>query len=335
MTDEPTVDRRDGPEADGSPVPTVVSLGSVNVDRIRHVSDAEVDRLGRRHDWFPDRGETVKRQSLPDDVLADPDRIRHGGKGANQAVAAAAAGASTAMLGAVGEDHDEFGSLSALCEAGVDTARVAVVPDPTGTAVVFVEPDGENRIIVRPGANDAVDGDYVRTHRDVIRGADCLLLQNEIPVGPVAALLDSLAGDPERPTVVLDPAPTAGVDRLVAHDAVDYLTPNETEYAALGDPIDAFDGTLVRKHGPDEVVVENDERFVVTPPTVEAVDATGAGDVLNGVLAARLAAGDTPREAVELGVIAASLSTREAGARGGVPRLETVRSVRASRRGSD
>lgn len=308
----------------------VVSLGSINVDRVRSVSESDLADLGDRFDWFPDRGQTVSVDVLPDRFPVETDLVRHGGKGANQAVAAARGGAETAMLGKVGPDHGAFGVLDRLEDAGVDADRVGVAAEPTGTAHVFVDPTGDNRVVVRPGANGAVDGAYVRTHYDAIVAADCLLLQNEIPADPVATLLSDLAAEPDRPTVVLDPAPADGAESLLASNAVDYLTPNEHEYEALEPHLGDFDGVLVRKRGGDDVVVEDGDRFSVTPPAVRAVDTTGAGDVLNGFVAARLAAGASLREAVEVGVVAGSLSTRVEGARGGIPTLEEVRAFRAS-----
>jgi ribokinase len=307
----------------------VVSLGSINVDHVRRASDAELASFAERYDWFPAQGDTVRVERLPDDVALDADERRHGGKGANQAVAAAAAGAATTMLGAVGTDHDRFGVLPALVDAGVDAERVGVVDAPTGAAHVFVDPSGDNRIVVDPGANAAVDDAYVDANYDAVRDADCLLLQNEIPVEPVAALLDDLTAEPTRPTVILDPAPPAGTDPLLAREAVDYLTPNEGEYAALADALDAYGGVVVRKRGGDPVIVAADDRFTVDPPAVDAVETTGAGDVFNGFLAARLAAGASLRDAVETAVVAASMATRTAGAREGIPTLDEVRAFRA------
>ncbi|MFB6101350.1 MAG: PfkB family carbohydrate kinase [Haloplanus sp.] len=302
----------------------VISLGSINIDRVRRVSDDEIEALAARYDWFPDRGHTVRVEALPDDFAGDPDEIRHGGKGANQAVAAVRAGAETTMLGKVGPDHDQFGVCDALADTGVGVDRVGTAADPTGTAHVFVDELGDNRIVVDPGANDDIDDAYVQAQYDTILAADCLLLQNEIPVEPVATLLDDLATDPNRPAVILDPAPADGVEPLLGHAAVDYLTPNEGEYAAIKPSLDAYEGVLVRKRGGDPVIVENGERFTVDPPPVDPVDTTGAGDVLNGFLAARLADGASLREAVTDATVAGSMATREAGARNGIPTLDAV-----------
>lgn len=316
----------------------VVSLGSINVDRVWPVSDADCRALSDRYDWFPAEGETVSVESLPEGFPAgiDPETatIRHGGKGANQAVAAARAGADVTLLGAVGHDHGRFGVLDELAASGVDTDHIVFADAPTGTADVFVDADGENRIVVRPGANAALDGDSIDAQVDRLRAADCLLLQNEVPVEPIAALLGSLVADDARPTVVLDPAPPAGVERLLAEGAVDYLTPNEAEYRAIEQSLAGFAGCVVHKHGGDDLVVEDGPwghgseptvRFRITPPAVDTVDTTGAGDVLNGFFGARLAAGDSVAEALRLAVTAASLSTTAAGARGGIPTLDTVR----------
>ena len=308
----------------------VVSLGSINVDRIHHVSDGEIAGLRDRYSWFPDRGQTVQIDDLPTDFVAAPESIRHGGKGANQAVAAAKAGAETEMLGKIGPDSGEFGVRSHLAEAGVGVTRIDTASDPTGTAYVFVGPEGDNWIIVRPGANSAIDSAYIREQYDTIRSAECLLLQNEILTEPVVALLSELGAERDRPTVILDPAPADGLEALLGCDAVDYLTPNEKEYRALRSALAEFDGVLVRKRGADDVIVEAERRFTVTPPAVDAVDTTGAGDVLNGFLAAQLATGASLQEAIEIGTIAGSLSTREEGARRGIPTLEAVRTYRTS-----
>lgn len=309
----------------------IVSLGSINVDKVIDSSGVDVGALESRHDWFPDRGQTVEVSMVPDD-FPEADDVFHGGKGANQAAAAANCGVETTMLGKVGQDSREFDVRQRLTTAGVDTALVETDEAvPTGTAYVFVNADGENRIVVQPGANDAVDWAYIDDHYDTIVNADCLLLQNEIPTPPVKRLLEKLSAEPDRPTVIFDPGPADGAATLLSYDAVDYVTPNESEYEALKSELDAFDGGLVRKRGPDDVIVEADERFTVSPPEVSVTDTTGAGDILNGFLGARLAAGASLSEAVEAATVAGSLATRERGARNGIPTLEDVQGPKSAK----
>lgn len=311
----------------------VISLGSINVDRLHHVDQSTVSTLADRYDWFPDAGETVAVDDIPDELDGSHDAIEHGGKGANQAVAAARAGADAAMLGLVGTDHDEYEALSALQDAGVATDHVGVADAPTGTADIFLTPDGENRIAIRAGANGELGDEYVDRIRGVVRAADCLLLQNEIPADPVVDLLETLDDDGDRPTVILDPAPPEGTAPLLASRAVDVLTPNEHEYRTIRPNLDAFEGILLRKRGADDVIVEArpearspgpDTTFRVGPPSVDVVDTTGAGDVLNGYLAAELARGTDLERAVAVATVAAAMATRESGARNGVPSREAV-----------
>lgn len=303
----------------------VVSLGGINVDRFVDTTPSRLSDLTEQYGWFPGRGETVIRSEIPDDFLTDVVDTRLGGKGANQAVASSRAGATVTMLGKVGPDATEVGAIDALDDAGVETSHVGTTTAHTGTAFVFVSSNGDNRIVVRPGANNEVDEKYVRNHYGIVLDADCLLLQNEIPIEPATFLLERLEGEPNSPVVILDPAPAEGVAPLLGCDNVTYCTPNEQEFDALRERLDGFAGTVVRKRGDDDVIVENDESFTVNPPSVDVVDTTGAGDVFNGFLGARLAAGDSLRTAVEHATVAGALSTREAGARGGIPAVETVR----------
>lgn len=305
--------------------PQVVSLGSVNLDRVHEVTAADLQQYEREYDWFPAADETVRVESAPD--FGEPDELHHGGKGANQAVAAAAAGARTTLLGKVGPDAERAGVLDALRTARVSVEHLGRADAPTGTAHVFREPGGENRIVVVGGANDRVDEPYLRDVVDVVRGADCLLLQNEIPPDPVVTLLDWLAAGDGGPTVVYDPAPATGAEALLDHPAVDCCTPNEREYEQLRAHFETFDGTIVRRQGPDDVVVEQDGRelFRVTPPSVPVRDTTGAGDVFTGFLGTCLARGEDRQEAVETAVVAASLAIREPGAREGIPSPAEVR----------
>ena len=309
---------------------TVASFGSINVDRVAYLEAGTAADLDARYDWFPGPGETRSVESVPADLDALVDETFLGGKGANQAVAAARADAGASLYGQVGPDHGEFAVLDSIAGYGVDVSRVEVADAPTGTAYVFVTPDGENHIAIVGGANAAVDPSYAHAHVDDLRRVDCLLVQNELPVRTLDALFAALDGQRDRPTVVFDPAPPDGAADLLAHPCVDLVLPNESEARALADALDRFDGTVVYKHGPEPVVVETDgaERFSVSPPRVDAVDTTGAGDVFAGFLAAELSRGASLRDAVEWACVAGALSVESEGVQRATPALETVRAFR-------
>jgi ribokinase len=311
----------------------VASFGSVNRDRVAAVDGETLDALAERYDWFPGPGATRRVESLPEDLDAHVTETLLGGKGANQAVAAAAAGAESHLLGKVGSDDEEV--RDRLADRGVDVSAVETASAPTGTAYVFVGPDGENHIAILGGANDAVDAAYARRQGPRLRDADVLLLQNEVPPAATTALLSDLADAEDRPTVVLDPAPAEGAEPLVGHPCVDVVTPNEPEAAALTDALTSFDGAVARTRGADPVVVETPAASVeVAPPPASPVDTTGAGDVFAGYLGASLAALapragrstgiETLRAAVEWACTAAALSVGTAGVQRAIPERATV-----------
>jgi ribokinase len=337
-------------DGDGSARTTVASFGSINVDRVAYVDSDTVVDLSARYDWFPGPGETVgvDARRIPGDFDDYVDDRFLGGKGANQAVAAAAAGAKSTLLGAVGTDAATVGAgvRRRLRDREVDVDGVAVVDAPTGTAYVFVTPDGENHIATITGANGTVDAAYARRSRVRERalGADYLLLQNEVPTRAALTLLNELSGLPDRPTVVLDPAPAAGAADVLSHPAVDVATPNDPEYRTLSDGFERFEGTVVCTHGAAGVTVSTPaggkdgdedghgrgqecENFEVPTPAVEAIDTTGAGDVFNGYLATRLAVGDSLRRAVEVAATAAALSTTREGVQRATPDADAVRAL--------
>jgi len=314
----------------------VASFGSVNVDRVATLDADTLASLAERYDWFPAAGETRPVESVPDAVASLVETTYLGGKGANQVVAAAAASADAVLYGCVGHDHEQVGVLETMRDRGVDTGAVGTTDSPTGTAYVFVAPDGENHIALLGGANEDVDLSYVERHLPEVCRHDCLLVQNELPVATVDALLSALDGRADRPTVLFDPAPADGAGPLLAHDCIDIVTPNETEARALGDALGDFQGTVLATHGPDPVVVSTreGEEFTVTPPPATPVDTTGAGDVFAGYVAAALAEGASLRTAVERGAVAASLSVESEGVQRAVPEATTTAAAR-SRYGTD
>ncbi|GAA3487485.1 ribokinase [Streptomyces cremeus] len=266
--------------------PTVVVLGSLNIDLVTRVP---------RH---PGAGETVLGSGLT---------VLPGGKGANQAVAAARAGARVRMLGRVGKDDGGRRYLAALDADGVDTRDVVPTPgEPTGQAHICVDDLGENTIVVIAGANGAVTPADVERAADVIAEADVLLLQLETPL-PAVVRAAELA-DRSGVRVVLNASPVAEVPSRLLRLA-DPVIVNEHEYEALGEDAGSVCVTLGgrgARWGEHEAV----------PPSVEVVDTTGAGDCFAGTLAARIAGGEPPAEALRAAVTAGARATTWHGAQG-------------------
>jgi ribokinase len=290
--------------------PTVVVLGSANMD------------LVGRAPRLPLAGETVLGTSFS----------RHpGGKGANQAVAAARAGARTAFIGAVGADPFAEELANSMERAGVDVVNLRLSSDEsTGIALIVVDEAGRNQITVLPGANGQVGERDVHALQGVIAAGSVLLLQLEIPVESVAraARMAREAGA----TVVLNPAPATELpDALLA--SVDVLVPNEREARTLAaatddEPIESVAATL-RVRGPSVVVVTLGESGALilddagarrTPAfSVDAVDTTAAGDAFLGGFAAARAEGKPLDLAVRFATATAALSVQRRGAQPSVP----------------
>ncbi|HET9596077.1 MAG TPA: ribokinase [Anaeromyxobacteraceae bacterium] len=297
--------------------PEVVVVGSLNMDVVARAPHLVVP------------GETVLGHSF---VTAP------GGKGANQAVAAARLGARTAMVGRVGDDA--FGArLRAGLEAdGVDVGGVGTAPGvSTGVAVIVVDDDGRNGIVVVPGANGLVTPADVDAREEALAAARVVVLQLEIPLATVEHAVRRARALGK--TVVLNPAPARPLPpALVA--CADLLVPNEIEAAALaGAPVasieDAIEaGRRLRAGGAGAVLVTLGERGVVTvgpdgvrhapAPAVRAVDSTAAGDTFIGGLCAALVRGRPLAAAVAFGQAAAAISVTRAGAQPSIPYLREV-----------
>lgn len=283
----------------------IAVLGSTNMDLVAYVEKA------------PRRGETVTGREF---------RTIPGGKGANQAIAAARAGATVSMIGAVG--NDAFGTRlrSTMEHSGVDTDSLRTVEGPSGTAHIVVDDEGGNAIVVIPGANGTVDH-LTPGDEGVIASADTLLLQLEIPQAGVLAGAQAARRHGVR--TVLTPAPARPLpDALLA--ATDLLVPNEYEVVTLTgrtDPLEAARSLLDRV--PEIVVTlgaagivyvtRDAEPLVVPAPRVTAVDSTGAGDTFVGALAVALAEERPVREALTWAAAAASLSVQREGASVSMP----------------
>jgi ribokinase len=277
----------------------------------------------------PAAGETIVGTSLEEFL---------GGKGCNQAVAAARAGASTAMVGRLGDDERGRAFLALLEREGIEAGCVGVdAAIGTGVAVPLVEPSGANSIVILPQANAALTPTDVEAAGPLLRGARVVLLQLELPIDAVvAAARVAKAGGA---TVVLNPAPAPEPDDLSGFEGlVDVIVPNEVEAAALtglDDPLAAakelqarFGGAVVVTLGAEgSLVLDVDgshHRLAAHP--VDVVDTVGAGDAYCGVLGARLAAGAPLIEAAHHGGAAGSLSVTKPGAE---PSLPTAAEVHA------
>ena len=282
----------------------LIVFGSINADLL-----LEVDHL-------PRPGETVGARSC---------RWLPGGKGANQATAAAKAGARVRLFGAVGRDPYGPSLRQGLREAGVDTRGVREVDGPSGVAVVAVEPGGENLILVASGANAAVRADQLRDE-DLVPGA-VLLCQNELPSTETFALL--IRAHRRGLTTVLNLAPaTVPPDGVL--DAVDVLVVNEGELRLLAGEGDTAEGarSLARRFALTAVVtlgargalaVSRGRMLRVAALSVPVVDTTGAGDAFVGVLAAALAEGLPLEVALRRASVAAALTCTRLGAQEAQP----------------
>ncbi|MDG9702094.1 ribokinase [Streptomyces sp. DH37] len=285
-------------------------VGSANADLVTAV------------DRHPAPGETV----LGSDLAVHP-----GGKGANQAVAAARLGARTALLARVGDDAYGRMLLDSLRGAGVDTAPVLVGGAPTGVALIAVDPSGGNTIVVSPGANARLTPADAVAARAVLAGAAVVSLQLEVPPQTVAAVVRAAVGTGTR--VVLNPSPPAALPGDVLA-ACDPLVVNEHEARLLlaGEPVPEDPGTwaaALLERGPRSVVVTLGASGAllsgpggtvrVPSPAVEAVDTTGAGDAFTGALAWRLARGDGLEEAVRLAVRVGAAAVTRPGAQAAFP----------------
>ena len=294
----------------------LVVVGSINMDLVT---------IAER---FPSPGETL---------LGERFLSVHGGKGGNQAVAAARLGANVHMVGAVGDDDFAQPLCDALAAEGIDVEHVARIDDcSSGTASITVS-GGENQIIVVPGANAQLTPRHVMNAQDLISRADAVLVQMEIPLETVEATL-RLAYDQDVP-VILNPAPA---QRLPTEwlQLARYITPNQHELAILlgADPSEDFRTLMCRSpcpvvltHGADgawfreEGEPQHQQGF-----NVEAVDSTGAGDTFNAALAVFLHEG-LPI-AVRKACAAAALSVTRLGARGGMPHPAEVDALLARQR---
>ncbi len=304
----------------------IVVLGSSNTDMIVKI------------DHIPKPGETV----IGGEFSTAP-----GGKGANQAVAAARAGGNVTFISRVGADDFGQAAVEGYIRDGIDVGHVLRDSDaPSGVALIFVDKNGENSIAVASGANARVSSEDVRKAQDVIAAAGMLLMQLEIPLDAVRVAAEIAHDCGIR--AILNPAPAQPLnDDLLGKISI--LTPNESETEILtgiqvrNEADAARAAETLRARSVDTVIITlgsrgafiSSDEFTGYAPcfSVECVDATAAGDVFNGALAAALTEGKEIREAVRFACAAAAISVTRMGAQPSAPKREEIEAFLNARKG--
>ncbi|MGH8374109.1 MAG: ribokinase [Pseudomonas sp.] len=295
----------------------VVVIGSLNMD------------LVTRAPRLPKGGETLIGQSFT---------TVSGGKGANQAVAAARLGARVSMIGCVGNDAYGEALRGALLAEQIDCQAVSTIGGSSGVALIVVDDSSQNSIVIVPGANGALTAEAIDRFDSVILAADVLICQLEVPDASVGHALKR--GRELGKTVILNPAPASRPLPSDWYASIDYLIPNESEASALsGLSVDSLESaqaaaTRLMAMGAGKVIITlgaqgslfaDGQRFEHFPaPVVKAVDTTAAGDTFVGGFAAALAAGKDEAQAIRFGQVAAALSVTRAGAQPSIPALSDV-----------
>ena len=295
----------------------IVVVGSINMDLVATAPH------------IPAAGETI----LGTDFQTNP-----GGKGANQAVAAARAGATVQVIGQLGSDDIGKQLREGLNKAGIDTSSVGTVPGTSGVALITVAANGDNSIVVTPGANTQLTPAFLDQHAEKIRKAGIVLAQLEIPLETVVHLAE-LCAKAEVP-LMLDPAPAQELPSSL-FSKITWFTPNETEAAFyLGKKAkdsEAAANSLIAKglkgvilklgdKGSYFAVAKGNE-VTIKPFNVKAVDTTAAGDAFNGAFAAALMLGQSRLEAAMFASAASAISVTRAGAQKSMATFEEVQQM--------
>jgi len=281
----------------------IVVVGSINMDLV-----SIADRI-------PLPGETV---------LGNEFQLHSGGKGANQAVAVAKLAYPSILLGKIGSDAFGTELLETLAKYGVDTGEIERVDGSSGTASIVVNREGENSIIVTPGANLKVTPDYLESKRDVLRGAGMILTQLEIPIETIRRLAE-IAEEFQVP-LMLDPAPAQMLDAATL-SRITWFTPNQSETQFYVKTTDASEEILkelfeagmcnvILKRGSEGALIAKADgtRHWVDAFFVNAIDTTAAGDAFNGAFAVASMLGKSMEECASYAAAAAAISVTRKGA---------------------
>jgi ribokinase len=296
----------------------IIVVGSVNMD------------LVIRAPRMPAPGETIAGSGF---------RAIPGGKGANQAVAAARTGAEVHFIGSIGGDDFGLRLKRGLADEGIDLTHLSVLEDEsTGVAMIILDAKGQNTIVLSPGANGRVTPEQIEACADTIAGARMLVCQLETPLTAVTRAID-IAYDKGVP-VILNPAPAVPLNRRLLAK-IKYLIPNETEASVLSG-VQVVDGETAEAaarrltdEGVEQVLITLGDKGVVSvlkdgtvlsipAIVVPVVDTTGAGDTFVGSLAVELASGKSVREAIQYAQYAAALKVTKLGAQTSIPHRDEV-----------
>ena len=287
----------------------IAVIGSVNMD------------LTAQADRHPGKGETISGRDL---------QYIPGGKGANQAVAAARLGGDVTMFGCVGEDVFANRLVENLHKNGVATTHINYVPGVSSGIAMITVAEGDNSIVVIPGANNFVTPVYLEEKKNEILKADIIVLQNEIPLESICYAIN--IGWEAGKVIIYNPAPVIPLPRGIM-EKVSFITPNEHEISLLFPESVKLDSLLERHRGKlivtlgEEGAVAWIKGSVIRIPArpAQVVDTTGAGDTFNGAFAFALASDYPVEKALRFANAAASLSTEGYGAQGGMPGYEAVK----------
>ena len=293
----------------------IVVVGSMNMDLVFET------------DYSPERGETL----IGKNFMTTP-----GGKGANQACAAGKLGADITFISSRGDDGFGREIVDSLQNNGVNIDNVFASDAHTGTAGIIVEKTGDNRIIVVPGANNSVTVEKVIEHENVIKNADYLLLQLEVPLDAVVEAVNIAFSHGVK--VILDPAPAQKLPESL-YRKIDYLLPNEGELEKLLEDYDlnsteskieklldlGVKNVLVTLGANGAKLINSTLEKTFSGIKVNAVDTTAAGDTFAGAFACGLQKGMQESEAIDFAMAAATLSVTKPGAQISMPGLEEVK----------
>ena len=268
----------------------------------------------------PKQGETVYGQAF---------ETTFGGKGANQAVAAARLGGQVQMFGCVGGDQFGQETKANLARNGVDVTAVKTIENTTTGSAHITVFEGDNAIVYVPGANQEVTVDYLKSVETDLLACTYFVIQNEIPMPSIQYLIDLAEAHDIK--VTYDPAPFIEIDKAYL-EKVDYLLPNETEAKEMfgdletGALLGQYPAQLLITMGGDGVRYHDGEMAVHVPAIKgNVVDTTGAGDTFSGAFTVALSKGNSLADAIQFTSIAGSLSVQKFGAQGGMPTIDALK----------